>query len=67
MLIFPFSISYASSVGAKHYYTSAKQSKGIQELFLVFFHGLLDVHVYTYTCTCMYTYTCTCMYTVEPL
>ena len=25
---------YATSVGAKHYYTSAKQNKGIQELFL---------------------------------
>lgn len=26
--------SYAESVGAKHYHTSAKQNKGIEELFL---------------------------------
>ncbi|EGV93244.1 Ras-related protein Rab-21 [Cricetulus griseus] len=26
--------SYADSVGAKHYHTSAKQNKGIEELFL---------------------------------
>ena len=25
---------YAESVGAKHYYTSAKQNKGVAELFL---------------------------------
>ena len=28
------SLRYAASVGAKHYHTSAKQSKGIQDLFL---------------------------------
>ena len=27
-------LSYAASVGAKHYHSSAKQSKGVQELFL---------------------------------
>ena len=26
--------SYAASVGAKHYYTSAKQNRGVSELFL---------------------------------
>ena len=31
----PFVLSsYAESVGAKHYYTSAKQNKGVGELFL---------------------------------
>lgn len=31
--IYPY-YSFAASVGAKHYNTSAKQNKGIQELFL---------------------------------
>ncbi|PIO27799.1 hypothetical protein AB205_0166600 [Aquarana catesbeiana] len=31
---FSFFSSYAESVGAKHYHTSAKQNKGIEELFL---------------------------------
>lgn len=29
-----FFLRYAESVGAKHYHTSAKQNKGIEELFL---------------------------------
>lgn len=34
-LFFLFSLlRYAESVGAKHYHTSAKQNKGIEELFL---------------------------------
>eukprot|EP00731_Ephydatia_muelleri_P029785 Em0021g308a len=34
---------YATSVGAKHYYTSAKQNKGIQELFLDISKRLLEL------------------------
>lgn len=30
----PSFLRYAESVGAKHYHTSAKQNKGIEELFL---------------------------------
>lgn len=33
MALFP-RVRYAESVGAKHYHTSAKQNKGIEELFL---------------------------------
>ena len=33
---------YAASVGAKHYYTSAKQNKGIQELFFDLSKRLLE-------------------------
>lgn len=33
-LLHLLSYRYAESVGAKHYHTSAKQNKGIEELFL---------------------------------
>lgn len=32
--LYLYSHRYAESVGAKHYHTSAKQNKGIEELFL---------------------------------
>ena len=72
LIFFFFLLSYASSVGAVHYTTSAKQNKGIHELFLDLSKSkyspyLTPMHPLSHSTRCMYIHTTMYIHAHVPL